>query len=447
MIKAEFLSGFRVRNAAGTVIEVPVLKARALLAFLALNGRRTYRRSVLADLLWDSPSDRHARQSFRRCLHDLRCALGTAADEVLLIDGEKIAVLDEAIDVDVLKFRNLVAVKDYAAAAKMIGDGDLLDDLEVQAEQYDAWLALERRHHCEMIAETLLANAERLAKCNRLDLVKASAERCLKYDPYCEKAHRLLIDHYLRENRPEAARRQYARLMDLASDGLELGATFTATAKFGTRHTSTLHRSFNRPAIYLKSMVSLGPDDVPRGLGDGLLDDLSREISRYRSALPTLHESSADYVIGSSIRTFAGQFKVSLNLVDLSTGGLLWSEAFTGLTSDMLVAQQRIAEMSASRIMTGIARHEIERCKTQNAGRNAYTLWQSGLRQRFSYTKEGNDEAKRLCIEAIKLDPEFTARVRSFVTVCAPPDCVKSPVPESPTNSELVDRLPVPLRV
>ena len=415
MIRAEFLNGFRVCAANGASIEIPVVKARALLAFLTLDGRRTYHRSALAALLWDSPTDRHARQSFRRCLHDLRSALGAAAaKELLVVDGETIGLSREAINVDILEFRDLVDAGNYAAAAEMIADGDLLENLEVGTEQFDDWLALERRRHCDVVAETLLANAENFAKCNRLDIASTFAERCLKYDPYCERAHRVLIDQYVVAGRPEAARRQYARLMHLAHDSLELGCPSTSDTNFGKPSSPTYERSYGHPAIYVKSMVAIGPDDVLPGLCEGLIDDFSREISRYRSAVPTRHESLADYVIDSSVRTYAGQFKVSLNLLDATTGGLVWSEAFTGATSDLLVAQQHIALLSASRVMNQVALHERMRCNTFNMDGSAYALWQSGLKQRLSYTKQSNDEAKRLCTEAIKLDPEFAA---AYVTL------------------------------
>ena len=38
MIKVEFLSGFRIRDPAGKPVQMPVRKARALFAFLAINS-------------------------------------------------------------------------------------------------------------------------------------------------------------------------------------------------------------------------------------------------------------------------------------------------------------------------------------------------------------------------------------------------------------------------
>ena len=93
MIKADFLSGFHLSDASGVALDVPVAKARALFAFLALNSERTHRRALIGDLLWNAPSDRHARQSLRRCLWDLRTALGRAADGVFLIDDTHVGIV------------------------------------------------------------------------------------------------------------------------------------------------------------------------------------------------------------------------------------------------------------------------------------------------------------------------------------------------------------------
>src|SRR5262245_36990 len=127
MIKAEFLAGFRIRDPAGNPVQVPVRKARALFAFLAINSGRLFARIRLADLLWKSSSDKHARQSLRRCLLDLRRALGGAAEKVLRVDGDKLGVVRGAVAVDVLIFRELVAAGNHVAAAALLADGELLD--------------------------------------------------------------------------------------------------------------------------------------------------------------------------------------------------------------------------------------------------------------------------------------------------------------------------------
>jgi DNA-binding SARP family transcriptional activator len=408
MIKAEFLSGFRIRDPAGNTVQMPVCKARALFAFLAINSGRLFARSRLADLLWNAPSDEHARQSLRRCLLDLRSALGAAAREVLRADGDKLGVVHGAVAVDVLTFRALVAAGNHAAALGLLSHGDLLDGLEVGTEPFDEWLAQERRCHREMAAGALLANAEHLVGQTLLEPAVVSAQHCLTYDPYCEEAHDLLIDAYLRLNRPDLARRQNARRIDMLRDGLGVEPAGTTSGAGILVARSAVSTKSKRPVVRIGKLLPLGPNHVQaaRTFSDGLLEDILGEMSRYRWVSPTMVANCGDYGIGGSVRLSGSSFRVSLRLTQ-SDGTLLWSEAFDGSVSDLLALQSHIAALSVSRMMTQIERRECTESCAERGERCAYALWQRGMAHFFSYTREGNAQAKRLYLEAIKLDTEF----------------------------------------
>ena len=409
MIKAEFLSGFRIRDQIGSPVQVPVRKARALFAFLTINSGRLFARSRLADLLWNASSDTHARQSLRRCLLDLRCALGLAAEEVLRVDGDQLGVVRDAVAVDVLIFRALVAAGDHATAVGLLSRGDLLDGLEIGTESFDEWLAQERRCHREMAAGALLAYAEHLVGTDLLEPAVVSAQQCLAYDPYCEEAHGLLIDAYLRLNRPDLARRQNARRIDFLRDGLGVEPTAAAAGGALLVARSAAPQEPKRPVIRVRRLLSLGPDRVEaaRSFSDGLFEDLIDEMSRYRWVAVTLDDKCGDYGIDGSVRLSGNRFRVSLRLTRAHDGTLIWSEAFDGSVSDLLTLQNRIAGMSVSRIVTQIEQSERTESRAGRGERCAYTLWQRGLWHFFRYTGEGNAQAKRLYLEAMKLDTEF----------------------------------------
>ena len=113
-MRAEFLSGFRLTGADGSDVCISVRKAMALFAYLALASDRPHSREKLASLLWYSAGDRAARQSLRRCLTDLRRALGAWADRVLVIESDRIGFVPGAVEVDVLAFRQHVENRDFA---------------------------------------------------------------------------------------------------------------------------------------------------------------------------------------------------------------------------------------------------------------------------------------------------------------------------------------------
>ena len=231
---------------------------------------------------------------------------------------------------------------------------------------------------------------------------------CLAYDPYCEEAHGLLIDAYLRLNRPDLARRQNAHRIDMLRDGLGVEP---AGAKAGTAvpvaRLAAAEKS-RQPIIHIRRLLPLGPDRVEaaRTFSDGLTEDILGEISRYRWVSPTLVDNCGDYVIDGSVRLSANRFRVSLRLTQ-KDGTLLWSEAFDGSVSDFLTPQNLIAALSVSRMMAQIERRERTDSRPERGERCAYALWQRGLWHFFRYTGEGNAQAKRLYLEAMKLDTEF----------------------------------------
>jgi DNA-binding SARP family transcriptional activator/TolB-like protein/Tfp pilus assembly protein PilF len=125
------------------VIPISSKKARALLAYVAMQVPMQAGRERLATLLWPDRVDRQARQNLRACLASLRADLGAVADELLLIDGETVAIKDR-LTVDSRRLRKLsraeAAVDDVAALYR----GQFLADLEIESETFRDWASAER---------------------------------------------------------------------------------------------------------------------------------------------------------------------------------------------------------------------------------------------------------------------------------------------------------------
>jgi DNA-binding SARP family transcriptional activator len=413
MIRAEFLSGFHLRDASGAVLDVPVTKARALFAFLALQQGRTHRRAFVGDLLWNAPSDRHARQSLRRCLWDLRAALGPAADGVFLIDDTHVGIVGGSVEVDVLTFRQCVAKGDCIAATDMLADGELLAGLELDVEPFDDWLQQERRSHLNMEADVCLAAAEYLSPLGQLDRARSMAESCLRFDPNCEEAHRLLMDLYFQSGRPDLARRQSDRMKEDIGPGAN--EALFGQRKSAVRQGASVASRSRWPRIFFEPIEKLGPDHIPPAITKGLRDDLAREVGRHRLATLSLDGTSNRYKVDGAIRKSGRKFRTTLRLIDEDGGTLIWSEAFDGSTADLIDAQQCIATIAASRIMTQVAASEARWLEDRGYGEgNAYAIWQRARHHCLRFTQEDNDIAKRLCLEAIRADSEFAA---AYVTL------------------------------
>lgn len=117
-------------------LELRARKARALLALLALEGPRS--REMLADILWGDLGDAGARKNLRKLLHTLR-ETGLAA--FLDTGGEIIGC--HLGRVDALEFERLAAAGDLEQASA-VGNGVLLEGLEIESGPWITWLEARR---------------------------------------------------------------------------------------------------------------------------------------------------------------------------------------------------------------------------------------------------------------------------------------------------------------
>ena len=99
------LGAFQVTLDGAPVTDFATDKARALLAYLAVEADRPHRREALAGLLWPDQPERKARQNLRQALLHLRQALGDCEDSAphaLLVSRETVqfnAACDHWLDV------------------------------------------------------------------------------------------------------------------------------------------------------------------------------------------------------------------------------------------------------------------------------------------------------------------------------------------------------------
>jgi len=184
-------------------------KAKALLAFLALEPGVSVSRARLAALLWDTQGERQARQSLRQALTDLRKVIPDAG-RFLEVSADAAAVRPGLLDVDA---RELLMLDPTSVAALecvlALYRGDLLEGLDTRAAPFEEWRALESAR----LRERALAAMSALLE-HRLGRGDASgampvALRLLALDPWRESAHRSLMQCYARQGRFADALRQY----------------------------------------------------------------------------------------------------------------------------------------------------------------------------------------------------------------------------------------------
>jgi len=191
-------------------------KATALIAYLAVTGQ-PQARDTIAVMLWPDADTERARGALRRTLSTLRTGLD--GDE-LRTDGLRIALDVERVDVDVRRFRTLVAdgrLEEAVAAYT----GDFLSGFSLKdSVEFDTWQATQ----AEQLRGELASALGRLVLASS-DSASAivHARRWVRVDPLHEPAHRALMRLLAQAGDRSAALLQYRECAHVLDH--ELGVT------------------------------------------------------------------------------------------------------------------------------------------------------------------------------------------------------------------------------
>ncbi len=229
---------------------LPVRKAQALLAYLALRAGRAHARETLMHLLWGDTGEKQARQSLRQTMVRLRRALGVGRRPALIVQGDTITLNPAAITIDVVELERLVRRGTAAAleSAVALYQGPLLDGFRIAAPAFEEWLEAERARVHELALAALRRVLAGHGRKGRREAAIHVASRLLALDPLQEDVHRTLMRLYAQQGRRAAALRQYQACV--AAQQRELGVEPEDETK----------------RLYLEILQRTGPSHARRGL-------------------------------------------------------------------------------------------------------------------------------------------------------------------------------------
>ena len=204
----------------GETIELRAKKARALLAYLAVENGRPITRERLATLLWGGTRDERARHNVRQALSKIRQTCGS----ILLSDAETVAIDRAACSIDVVEFERLANSDDPETLFNCLDlyRGDLLDELQPSELEFEEWLRDARERLCGIARDAIDLLTGILIDQNKYAEAIDVLGRRLAMDPACEPAHRKLMELLASSGRRSDALRQYRTCVDALER--ELGA-------------------------------------------------------------------------------------------------------------------------------------------------------------------------------------------------------------------------------
>lgn len=217
------LGGF---DFAGDAAAVPVLsrKARAMVAYLALQSRHSQSREKLAALLWGANSEPQARMNLRQALSGVRKAMHASGNGRFLTNGDSITFNLDDLDFDVARFETLAAgaAPEQLEQALVFYRGDLLEGFGLNEEPFEDWLRVERERLRTVAVAVLEKLVAHYSTTNDLASGVRAATRLLTMEPLREDIHRALMRAFAAQGRINLALRQYENCRGMLQRALNL---------------------------------------------------------------------------------------------------------------------------------------------------------------------------------------------------------------------------------
>jgi TolB-like protein len=209
-------------------------------------------------------------------------------------------------------------------------------------------------------------------------------------------------------------------------EGVQVGIDGHEEIRSAPGCTSPLSR--DKASILVFPFANLSADSEQDCFIDGLVDDITAALSRFRHLLvigrsvtrghrhQTLDlrqlaaELGARYVIEGTLRKEESRIRIAAQLIDSSTMACLWASRFDGNLRNTFNLQDQITASVVGALVSKVEQVEIERIKIGPKRKlDAYSCTLRGLDNLHQWTKDGIDEALHLFQKAIEIEPEFAS--------------------------------------
>ncbi|MCU0903486.1 MAG: hypothetical protein MUE83_06380 [Tabrizicola sp.] len=442
------------RIATGQEVVFRTRKTRLLLGLLLLSPGNRMNREQLASLLWDPAPETLARSSLRQALRELREVLGPEGDELVEADRFSVALKGAAFDVDVRRFRDLIATgaQDQAAlvAAAGLWQGELFGLSQPSAPVFEAWLQIERSQLRSTLTTALTDQLQKLIAANAFTDTRI-AEELVRIEPSHELAHQFIMRFYAQRGDQSGALRQFGMLEhalaeELDSEPSEASNALLVAIKSGE---VSLQRPGSLPAVSVPTLSRSGPpritirppltrytDTSKDYLGEGFAFLAKSCLSRFRCWIVIPWPSSgfdsttavdftalgqvidADFAVDCVLDWRTGEGKLFVTLIDCRDGSEVWSALYPVKEHDLQEVSSSVAGAVAANLASQVNHITLLRHARSVPGNPvAYDLWLKGHQLSRLWSAEADAEAEAMFLRAIELDPGLAGSHASLAQI------------------------------
>jgi adenylate cyclase len=181
-----------------------------------------------------------------------------------------------------------------------------------------------------------------------------------------------------------------------------------------------------KPSIAVLPFTNMSGDPEQEYFSDGLTEDLITALSKYRGLFvisrnsvftykgqavkpeQVREELGVRYMLEGSVRKGGKRVRITAQLIDTTTGGHQWAERYDRELKDIFTLQDEITQQIVSALGVKFKQIEQERAlRKDTANLNAFDYNWRGWWYYQRFTKEDNEQARRMFEKAIEIEPKF----------------------------------------
>ena len=204
------------------------------------------------------------------------------------------------------------------------------------------------------------------------------------------------------------------------------GAKATATSEFPTAGASRAPPT--KLSIAVLPFANMSGDAEQEYFADGISEDTITALSKLPQLFVIARNSSftfkgrsvnvqevgrslgVRYVLEGSVRKSGNRVRITAQLIDATTGGHLWAERFDRDLTDIFAVQDDVTQHIVGALALNLTEGDRQRLATEQTDNlEAYDCFLRGREQLWRFTREQNNQARKLLQRAIELDPKFAS--------------------------------------
>jgi adenylate cyclase len=180
----------------------------------------------------------------------------------------------------------------------------------------------------------------------------------------------------------------------------------------------------NKPSIAVLPFEDMSAEKNQEYFANGIAEDIITGLSRNRGVFVIARNSSftykgaavdvkrvarelgVRYVLEGSVRRAGSRVRITAQLVDAVTSKYVWTERFDRELEDIFAVQDEITQNIVAALGPELASAEVQRARRKDP--SSLDAWECTMRATWHFarvTREDMEEARRLALRAIELDP------------------------------------------